>query len=657
MQNEGFAFMGRSGSYHAKSVRLGLLLSTLLSMGCGDEKKDLRSGHDGYSIRDGSPREYPDPLAHPPELADSTKDAWAQKAARALVGSETPARTRRDMGPSSRRRFVFELMKKPQFIDTILDFNLYFLGFKEGLFRDNDGLLDPGLLRYPNAVTAARAMAEGGDYWSFFDWRQPLYAAPLRDPSPPGGRSRNPGERTDPRKIRKDISRSIQKHLDSALEVAKEKPFRKGKFCGRLFPQNSESLILQLFRYGVRNDLVLRMRFGNNWLGPASFFCFLPKMPKPDLTAVIKRSKSQFAEFFRYAGEITADDYQPATVRELKSMNAEKLGFANATPLTSRGFFGELPNSSTNYNRKRAAYVLKRYFCDDLTPINLAKPEDHAPADRHVSDPACQACHYKLDPMAGFFRNRGVIGLDFSDKDFVVFDDQAVKPRTDYQKAWQAKDSNTRHWNIGVIRSATNSQRNSYGQDLEDLFDIIKESRQPKKCLIRRLFSYLVGPDQVLDPGYLDYMTDRMIHETQEKGSSQALKRTVARIVLGRTFSKHDPVSDRCYDFAPDTDPSGRPPCEVRALLETHCTSCHSENLASGGLDLSRWIPGDDGPTFPHMHDGRQKPRGKTFTAIVERLSASDPKIRMPLDLHMPSTERQQLYLWANEQLGKHKGD
>ncbi len=67
-----------------------------------------------------------------------------------------------------------------------------------------------------------------------------------------------------------------------------------------------------------------------------------------------------------------------------------------------------LANSSTNYNRKRAAYVLKRFFCDDLNPVGFEDPAEHI-GGAHGSQTSCYACHYKLDPMAGFFRNHGAL--------------------------------------------------------------------------------------------------------------------------------------------------------------------------------------------------------------------------------------------------------
>src|SRR6185295_20080940 len=94
-------------------------------------------------------------------------------------------------------------------------------------------------------------------------------------------------------------------------------------------------------------------------------------------------------------------------------------------PLTA-GFFGPLPATSTNFQRKRASYVLKTYFCDDLTPLTIpATEEGDGGADHavHASNPNCQTCHYRLDPIGALFRDRGFGGNDFSGFPQITFDD------------------------------------------------------------------------------------------------------------------------------------------------------------------------------------------------------------------------------------------
>ena len=63
--------------------------------------------------------------------------------------------------------------------DTILDFNLFFLGFKSDNLKV-DGEYDRAVFDFPNAVSAAQAMLSGGDYFRLFDFEGPFFMAPLR---------------------------------------------------------------------------------------------------------------------------------------------------------------------------------------------------------------------------------------------------------------------------------------------------------------------------------------------------------------------------------------------------------------------------------------------------------------------------------------------
>ena len=58
--------------------------------------------------------------------------------------------------------------------------------------------------------------------------------------------------------------------------------------------------------------------------------------------------------------------------------------------------------------------------------------------------------------------------------------------------------------------------------------------------------------------------------------------------------------------------------------------------------------------TFPHIDDAmQQRPAQDTITRMMERLSSSDPKRRMPKNKIMSSQERQELYLWAQQELSR----
>jgi hypothetical protein len=119
-------------------------------------------------------------------------------------------------------------------------------------------------------------------------------------------------------------------------------------------------------------------------------------------------------------------------------------------------FFATLPSTSTNFHRKRAAYMLKTYFCDDLTPLELPQTEagDGGVADVHASNPSCQSCHYRLDPMGALFRNVGVRGRDFTGHDRIKFDDQITftgEAFDSYESQWKNPDGTFRagYWVIG----------------------------------------------------------------------------------------------------------------------------------------------------------------------------------------------------------------
>ena len=73
-------------------------------------------------------------------------------------------------------------------------------------------------------------------------------------------------------------------------------------------------------------------------------------------------------------------NYRPRSVLEFKPFDLSvfkmdkwlAFGFEQSTALK---------NSSTNYNRRRGAYLLKHFFCDDLTPVGFDDPQQHVGAE------------------------------------------------------------------------------------------------------------------------------------------------------------------------------------------------------------------------------------------------------------------------------------
>ena len=67
--------------------------------------------------------------------------------------------------------------------------------------------------------------------------------------------------------------------------------------------------------------------------------------------------------------------------------------------------------------------------------------------------------------------------------------------------------------------------------------------------------------------------------------------------------------------------------------------------------DTSPVITIDGAGGFPHVdRSGAQRQVSETFEKLAERLSATDPVRRMPLQREMDSAEREELYLWARRQ-------
>jgi hypothetical protein len=303
-------------------------------------------------------------------------------------------------------------------------------------------------------------------------------------------------------------------------------------------------------------------------------------------------------------------------------------------------------NSSTNYDRRRGAYVLDRYFCDDLKPVGAALPIVHN-TDKHASDPSCASCHFKLDPMAGFFRRVGYFGIEFNEETLnqnggqIIFDDFASLTYSEYEKAWLAPPGAGRQFDVGYIRSTRDPSANSYGDTLQDLDTLLKTAPEVERCFAQRMFEYFNGADQAVDPGFLDQVSTEM-----KAGGADRLQYGIVRILTGETFRAEDRNTNVCYDLAPGTDTAHRPPCEVASILRTHCGSCHGGGTVQAGLDLSTWVSRDGGFGFTSSVG-----RIETFTRMLDRVTTSDLALQMPQARDMPLRQREQLALWLQKMI------
>lgn len=559
---------------------------------------------------------------------------------------------------------VEHFMNDPRFERTVLDFTLYLLGARlEQFLGGSQGSDDDvGANAAPNeilwgrlslmrpAVSGARALMSDGDFNSFYAYHQPLYTTPNDAPRltlDDDGDTAPPRPGMSKAQIRTLLVSRLGREIDTLIGDYKEDKLDKKTLCERL---RGLDILRDL---GTSRSLREATQLSPNW-GIALFIdCDLPVTGiQVDVVAELERLRKNVQTVLAQLPQFDPEVYKLERVTEYKTMDAETLGLKEDSVFFGENFFRALPNSSTNYNRKRAAYMLKHFFCDDLTPLAVELPSDHS-GDAHASEPGCQSCHYKLDPMAGFFRARGLAGISFSNFPSILFDDLASAERAKYDSAWKAKEGSGREWEIGYIRSTKEAKRNSYGDSPEHLGAILGTAPEVKQCLIRRTFEFFVAENQAVDAGFLDYLTKKYIEESKES-SGRALKNVIKKVLTSNTFAQQDPVEGECYDAAPGSDVSNKPPCQVAFLLERNCKKCHdgASGEPEANLSLTEWIKFDDGTFgFPHKDDsGAQIARKETFQRMMTRLSTSDPKLKMPRGF-ITAQDRQVLVLWLDKQL------
>jgi hypothetical protein len=563
------------------------------------------------------------------------KVARALRAGRGADGAELEALT-----PLAAESVVEHYLGDPAVAETVLDFNFFFLGLKQRALKKPNGEFDEARLGSRRAIHSAREFARGGNYLSLLAFDQPLfqYATAIE--------RRRGEESMSEREVLERRYSTVKDDLRVWTQAATT-GVGPSQFCEPAF---GRPFLDFPYVVGLGQDLAEEVFFDEQGYGMFFLPCRLFGRVPTDKVEAVRRMRVTAELLYQLKLEaLSQGNATPKRLADLVEIPLDKLKLAGATQRLDAAFFFELVNSSTNYNRKRAAYILERYFCDDLKPVNVVLPSDHA-TGAHGSDPSCFSCHYKLDPMAGFFRNLGVSGYDFSNADSVTFDDLAELPRDVYFSTWRSPDGAPRTWNVGYIRSSTDESLNTYGESLKDLFEIIQQAPEAKRCLVRRAFEYFNGQKQLVDPGHIDELAKQFTEEAAVN-SSLALKKLFSRILTGATFRTLTPRSDVCYEVSPGEENRARPPCAVAFVLQQNCVGCHGASGAQGGLDLSGWTRDAAGvATFPHRDSsGSQLTAKDTFDRIIERLTTNDVTRAMPFGKSISARDREALFLWAQE--------
>ena len=547
---------------------------------------------------------------------------------------------------------AYAMMNDAGYYDMMTDFTMYWLGIKgPGIFAadyytNGKKGISKSVASQNQVVNAVKAMAANDNYFAnLFKETGPINLYEVDKPfdifSQPGQPQATNAE------IRAKWLALVKERVATIIPLAKLET--KTEFCDAY-----DNLDIRSYLGGPNgfdsSDSALS--------DPFAVWCYIDETKIPNDPTTLLNAKVQYYE--KLIAELNAIDQRyagrsPLAVAHVTDLDTVRLSTGD---IEGRQYGEELfrliQNSSTNRNRKRAAWALKRFFCDDLTPINVEAASSHV-GGQHGSDPACYSCHYKLDPMAGYFRELGFFGVSFASSPEIFFDDGAKAPRVDYDKPWKAAPETGREWNIGYIRSTTDDKLNTFGSNFTDLLQLLQTAPEVKECFVRRAFEYVVGENQVVDRGWLKSVTAKMT-ETEKTSTTAAIKGVFADIVMSKAFLARDRNNNECYDLPTGTSAKNRAPCQIANIIERNCASCHSASGSQGGLDLTTWkVQANGQPGFNHSVGGQQLSRGESFQKILDRLSTTDQTKRMPLMRTMPPQDLEAVFLWLQKELSNSK--
>ncbi len=600
-----------------------------------------------------------------PEMDPWTKRWWLEKSADHLWAQPPLPGELDHLSELSREDGLTWLMQDPRFGDGVLSFNMFFLGWPipelKGPHPVSGAMVyQPRVTWRPQALVSARSVLEDGDYFSLFDAEAPWVSYPATfaflqgSPLPPEVPATQENIRAANFKFNDD---ALSRVLD-LLQPASGPPDMVAA-CTAWF--NNAAGGTTALNYWLFNGLAPfepGLIFTNALYWDIAVPAFLDSAPNinfeqclhADPASIVARVALERATI-RATARIV-EDVKPSeqrTILDIPLIDPATYDLPYVRKQFSPSDVRVFENSSTNLNRRRAAHVLKTFFCDDLTPITI--PSDDEGDGEHGTNPACKACHYKLDPIAGFFRYTDANGLAIPTRPNIYFSDGVVVGGQDYQNYldhWRPKTEGGRLWEVGYIRSTSRPEINSYGETLADLAAIVRHAPEVRNCLARRLTQYYLGDQQTVDPAWIAELARKL-----EPGPTSArnFKEVVTDILLSKTFSTRDADPHTCYDRVASDDDSAVP-CAIAHVVETNCAECHQDANGGGRLDLTRWVETPDGFGFAHLdRDGAQRPAKDTFARMVERLSTTDARRAMPLLRYIDTRDRQDLFRWLSEQL------
>ena len=600
--------------------------------------------------------------------SDDARRQFIDKASRALHPSAAPLTADQvdAMMDMSDEDIVAQLYAAPETRDAVFALSLDFVGAPIDELHQGGGW-SPKPFVFAPAVSAARAFRDGTD---------PLAPLFTTKAAPATGVSHGPDPDVlsmlfgltltgTPKSQRAQIenyftsdTRSLRQQINAMPE-----PFDQTAMCG-LYEQTLTSVAYyyipmvigipqSIYGAGYPNELAYPAGyplydacFQNLTITKADALATLDAFDA-NITGMFARLEPLFATW-ETQPEVAFDPVDFASIGFYAYADAPD--FARNTQFYPT-FWDDAQNSSTNFSRRRGAYVLDRFFCDDLKPVGAALPESHGDG-KHASDPGCRSCHFKLDPMAGFFRRHGFSGTGTRRP--------PSSPATRHVRRQHVRELHDlpgrverAHRQPSVTTSATSGRRATTRSTATATRSRIstgscRAPREVERCFVQRVFEHFNGADQAVDPGFLDDVAT----DIHGRGADR-LPHAISRILTGQTFRTPDRNSTVCYDLAPGADTAHRPPCEVASdpPRELHVVPRRPEPAV--GPRSQHVEKGSDGQFgFRYVANGTAVSRTDTFMRMLDRVTTSDLSRQMPQGRDMELRSREQLALWLQQMVG-----
>lgn len=247
--------------------------------------------------------------------------------------------------------------------------------------------------------------------------------------------------------------------------------------------------------------------------------------------------------------------YQSKSAITLEPKSANQLqGVAGV--LTTKRFFDRFFNTKLNENRKRSAAIFRVFLCDKMQPVLLLSEAERAKlfakainaqagpmpitsmtdSARHGTDPQCQSCHYKLDPMGKSFQNA-----------------------TNRPNAGVASGSLTFKKENGVLVDIPY-------QNIHQLAETIVKQEEYASCQVQHFWDWFVGEDTTI----LD--RQNLINKFSSPSIQRKPKEFIKYILLSQRKTKRG-LNESDIRFS-----------DVRPLFN-RCIGCHTKEITAPMLN------------------------------------------------------------------------